>query len=224
MIGQVTGDAVKSLSDVSVILNFAEKMTGGQWVVVLVLLVGFFLNKNMKDIFGYFQKKGKSKLEDIEKYIERNEASTSDMIDSMKDVRDAFYFKIMTGVYVEGQRRLALIRFHKEYAEKLSWKKISRAYEYLDFEDLSSIKVKRFGFIDKAGYYYNSAMGWVFMVMAILLVASAVIEKNTSWTGVVDLACGAFIAIVSLFVFGQNYPMKAAKEIKEMIGANETQK
>lgn len=64
------------------------------WLVLGALLIWFLINRDLNRLFGLFERGEKLKLEKLETYVNNSSAANKQSLNVIKDLRDAYYFKV----------------------------------------------------------------------------------------------------------------------------------
>ena len=194
------------------------------WIVLAVILIWFFLNKDLSRFLNIFETKEKKRLDKLEVYVNNKEAANSEALEVIKDLRDAHYFKVATGIYAEKRLRDSLINLHKKTSHTINWVNIKRAMPYIDADSTSTVSIRDQSRSEQFGYFYNLFTGWLFLGFAVALSlvfifsSDKVLSQFALW-----IASTLFCAFFAIFAFSQNFPISSAKKIKtELNKAPET--
>lgn len=190
------------------------------WVVLAVFLIWFLLNKDLSNVIRIFESKEKKRLGKLEVYVGNKDAANVDVLEVIKDLRDAHYFKVATDIYAEKNLRDSLIALHKLTSHSVSWINIKRAMTYLVADTNSKITVRKQTKLEVIGHYYNIATGWLLLgfAVALLLVFLFSTTKNFSQFSVWILS-SVSCAFFAMFAFSQNWPIASAKKIADELEA-----
>jgi len=205
---------LKSIPDF--IKAFTEVMqTPYGWIFLAIIFLWFVLNKDLAKLFSLFESKEKKRLDKLEIYVRNTETANSEALEVIKDLRDAYYFKVATDIYAEKNLRDSLISLHKKKSHTITWVNIKRAMPYIDADSKSNISIREQNWQEKIGYFYNLSIGWLFLGF---LIASSLVymfssNKDLSQFGL-WLTSTLFCAFFTIFSFSQNFPISSAKKIK----------
>ena len=205
---------LKSIPDF--IKAFTEIMqTPYGWIFLAIIFLWFVLNKDLAKLFSLFESKEKKRLDKLEIYVSDTETANSEALEVIKDLRDAYYFKVATDIYAEKNLRDSLISLHKKTSHTITWVNIKRAMPYIDADSKSNISIREQNWQEKIGYFYNLSIGWLFLGF---LIASSLVymfssNKDLSQSGL-WLTSTLFCTFFTIFSFSQNFPISSAKKIK----------
>ncbi len=184
------------------------------WLVVLGLFLWLIVNKDFSHLFDLAERKQKNRLRDLETYVTNKDAACDDSLSVIKDLRDAYYFKVATGIYAEQKLRKSLVELHRITSNAISWVDIRRAMSFIVVSDDGNAEVRKFTKFERFSYYYNFVVAFLFGFIAILVFiafwASATKEIQQTLLWAVSLIFCFGIAAYSL---AQNWPIGSAKRI-----------
>lgn len=215
-------DAIEAVNSIPKFIDALTELlnTPYGWIALAAVLVWIFLNKNLISIFLEQNKKEIHKIERLDSYVENPEAADEVTLQAIKDLRDAHYFKVATGIYAEKNLREALIKLHNKHSPSINWTHIKRALPYIETNKSAETSIRKTTISEKFGYYYNLSTGILFLFL-FLSVAALVAFISTGKLSVISVLTGAGSALFSfafaLFVFSQNFPEKSAKLIRNTI-------
>lgn len=213
-------DAIEAVNSIPKFIDAITELlnTPYGWIALAAVLVWIFLNKNLISIFLEPNKKEIHKIERLDSYVENPEAADKLTLQAIKDLRDAHYFKIATGIYAEKNLREALIKLHNKHSPTINWTHIKRALPYIETNKGTETSVRKTTISETIGYYYNLSTGILFLFLSI---AALVAFISTGKLNLISVLTGAGSALFSfafaLFVFSQNFPEKSAKLIRNTI-------
>lgn len=203
-------DFMKAFSDVM--------QTPYGWIFLVVILFWFFLNKNLTNIFNFFESKERKRLVGLEAYVNNPQVADGEALEVIKDLRDACYFKVATGIYAEKNLRDSLISLRKKISDEISWVNIKRAMPYIKVGQNSSIEIREENLSEKLGYYYNLVVGWLFLGSSVLLWLMFLFTENKGFNHVfVCVFSVLFCLFVSVLVFSQNFSIVSASKIRKKL-------
>ncbi|WP_257292716.1 hypothetical protein [Endozoicomonas sp. ONNA1] len=186
------------------------------WLIVLGLFLWLIVNKDFSHLFDLAERKKKNQLRDIETYVTNKDAACDDSMSVIKDFRDAYYFKVATGIYAEQKLRESLIELHRITSNTISWVDIRRAISFILVDENKNIKVRDFNWFEKFSYYYNFFVAFLFGFTAILVLIALLVSasKGTQqiFFWIVSLL---FCFCVAVYSLAQNWPIESAKKIKK---------
>lgn len=149
-------------------------------------------------------------------YMSNQEAANEDVLKVIKDLRDAQYFKVATGIYAEKSLRESLIYLHEKTSHSITWTNIKRSLPYLSATSDTKIEVRKQKCTEKIGYWYNIGVGSLFFCFAIVIfLAFFLVSPGSVGIIVGGATLSLLCAFFAFFVFSQNWPVTSAKKIKE---------
>jgi hypothetical protein len=185
------------------------------WVILAVILIWFLLNKDLSRFLNIFETKEKKRLDMLEVYVSNKDASNNEALEVIKDLRDAHYFKVATGIYAERNLRDSLISLHKKTSHTINWINIKRAIPYIDADSTSTASIREQTGLEKFGYYYNLFTGWLFLGAAVALSLVFIFSSDKAVSQfALWIVSTLFCAFFAIFTFAQNFPISSAKKIK----------
>lgn len=186
------------------------------WFVLTALLIWFLINRDLSHLLGLFERGEKTRIEKLESYLERESSADEGSLRVIKDLRDAHYFKIATGIYAEKWRRESLIKLHDNVSHTINWVQIKRALPFIKITSDKSVSIRGLTFLEKVGHYYNIAVGFLFSFFAIAAILVFIVSDQKSILSIIIGLGGAIgSAFFAMFVFSQNWPYNSAEKIKE---------
>ncbi len=189
--------------------------TPGGWVLLGVVLVWFLLNKDLSRFLNIFEAKEKKRLDKLEVYVSNKDAANEEALGVIKDLRDAHYFKVATDIYAEKNLRDSLINLHKRTSHTINWINIKRAMPYIEANSDYEVAIREQNWREKAGYYYNQIIGWLFLGFATALSLVYLFSSNKELAQFgIWISSTLFCAIFAIFSFSQNFPISSAKKIE----------
>lgn len=195
------------------------------WLVLAAIIFWFLINRDLSNIFSLFERGETRRLEKLEAYVSNTDAADEEALKVIKDLRDAHYFKVATGIYAEQTLRESLIQLHKATSHKINWTIIKRAMPYVDASSNTTVSIRDMAGWERLGHVYNLFVGFMFLVFAgVILIAFTISEPKTTINIAVGVGGAAASAFFSMFVFSQNWPYLSAKQIRvELQTINNTQ-
>lgn len=196
------------------------------WILLLIVLVWLVRNLDYPNLVSLIGAKEKKRLEKIETYAAKSQLADGKTLGVVKDLRDAYYFKIATGIYAEKDLRYKLIELYEKTSISVSWTTIKRALPYLNISDGT---IRDFSLLEQAERIFNLFAGFLVLTftIAVSLVFLFTAEKNAAqfliWIG-------TFMVFFpfSLYAFSQNFPYQAAeiirKDLKELLDSADRSK
>ncbi|HEY8097648.1 MAG TPA: hypothetical protein VIE65_16385, partial [Methylobacter sp.] len=136
---------------------------------------------------------------------------------AVRDLRDAHYFNVATGIYAENRTRSAFIKLHQASSHCITWKHIERARPYIDIAADETITIRDLTFFEKLDYWYNQFVAYGSLLFSVVLfIAKFVFSDNKTMM----LFWGSFgisllLAVFGFFVLIQNSPVRAKDRIAE---------
>ena len=209
---QDTTEALKNVEPlVAMVMSILKTPTG--WVLVVGWIVWLILNKNLLHLFDFFERGEKKKLTGIDEYVSKPDIADSDILKVVLESRNAYYFKVATGINTEKRLRDALIKLHASSSSEMTWTRIRRAHPYIKLGsgDNITIEISRF---DKLTYGYNIVVGCCSMFFSAGIFIYSLYSMKMADGGALGIAGAFLLYLFSLFVLTQNWPMSAAKKIK----------
>lgn len=185
------------------------------WLVLLGLLIWFLMNRDLSHVFRLFEPGEKKRLDKLESYVNNPTAADEQSLNVIKDLRDAYYFKVATGIYAEKGRRETLIKLHRDTSYAINWVQIKRALPFIISKSDNQSYIRELEPMEKIGHYYNLTVGFLFLFFAIALLLMFLISNPQDVIGVLIGVGGALaFALFAMFVFSQNWPIESARKIK----------
>lgn len=195
------------------------------WLVLLGLFIWFLMNRDLSHMFGLFERGEKKRLDKLESYVNNPSAAEEKSLNVIKDLRDAYYFKVATGIYAEKGRREILIKLHNDTSYAINWVHIKRALPFIISKSNMESYIRELEPMEKVGHYYNLAVGLLFLFFAIALLLMFLISSPQGVSGVLIGVGGALVsALFAMFVFSQNWPIESARKIKKELEPINTKK
>lgn len=216
-------EAVQNISVLkSAILELVLAPGGWAWFVIALILASFFWlvrHNSLSDLVEVFGFKERKRLQQLEAYIENSEIADPIALDALKTIRDAFYFKIATGLYAEKAYRDNLIELHERTSSSVTWKTIRLAKSYIEPDCKSVKKIGFLGVIERIFYIIS---GFLMLIIAALLFIAFWLSDGINggqfivWFGVTAIALA-----LAYYAFSQNLPFVAVnvlrKELEEEV-------
>lgn len=181
-------------------------------IVIIAIAIWLLIKTDFSHIFDLLERKDKKRAEQLDLYVSKPELADDEAVKVLRDLRDAHYFKLATGIYAEKSFRNALIRLHTNLSHLVGWTTIRRTLPYIEVTKDGVVSVRELRFIDKieCGFNHIAAGLSFFAFLAVTFVGANSGISVTFW---------AFSTILTLFVaayaFSQNLPFKAAKRIRD---------
>jgi len=200
--------------------------TPGGVVLLILFCIGFILILVNKGFFSQvsdmFERKERRRLEQINEYVSSHEAADPETIKVVRDLRDAHYFNVATGIYAENRTRSAFIKLHQDSSHCIAWKHIDRARLYIDIAADETITIRDLTRFEWLGYWYNQcvAYGSLFFSAVLFIITFVLSDTKTMMSFWGSLGTSLFLVILAIFVFFQNLPIYAkdliAKELERL--------
>lgn len=212
---QETADFLNSVPEVLDALSNLVQHDWLGWLVLIGGVVWVLLNKDVGFLFSVFERKAAKRLELLESYISQKEIACKELHRGMKDLRDAHYFKVATGIVAEKSRRNGLLSLHDSISHRINWKQIKRAEAYIEVSDDEQITVRKAKLTECFEYAFNWIVGLVFLLLSgILFIALVLGGTKTLGSLLFGIGAATSTAIFSMFVFSLNRSFSDAKSIR----------
>jgi hypothetical protein len=169
---------LKIINQLPSAFNAIESLSVSGWIFIVFIFFGFFLNKNFFKLWGMLKEKEKQKIEKLELYIGSNDSSNANLSKVIKDIRDAYYFKMATGIYAEEKLRNALIWIHKNTSYLVGWQQINQALPYITILRDESASIRKMTAIDSIGYWYNKLTALVFFLISAFVISAVIFSQE----------------------------------------------
>ena len=213
-------DAINSLPGlVNDVMGLLQTPTG--WAVLTALFVWFVVNRKLYRVFEIAEIRQRRRLEYLDSYVSKPALADAKFIDVMRDLRDAHYFKIGTGIYAESRLRSCLIQLHAKTSHDISWKQIGKALPFIKAKADGSVSVRDLTAIEKLGFWYNELVAYLCLLSAAGILALLLLS-DVRPLGTVALGAGATLAMFAfaMLVFSQGAPARVAKRIQKQLSAD----
>ncbi|MGZ5026072.1 MAG: hypothetical protein ACXWAT_01975 [Methylobacter sp.] len=191
-------------------------------VVLVLLFLAFLLNLINKGFFSHMlnilEHKERKRLEQINQYLSSDCAADPETIKAVRDLRDAHYFSVATGIYAENITRKAFIKLHQMSSHRIAWKHIDRARLFIEIAPDETITVRDLNRWDKISYWLNSCVAIVCILFAFYFLMAFPGSSDTKHQATVGFAIGGvflFFLCIGLYAFFQNLPFFARERIAE---------
>jgi hypothetical protein len=201
---------------------FAFVTTPEGLVVISVFFLWLIVNIDFSKAFDMLERKERRRLEQINEYVSSNEAADQETIKVVRDLRDAHYFNVATGIYAENRTRSAFIKLHQSFSHCITWKYINRARPYIDIAADETITIRDLDLFEKISYRYNQFVAYGSLIFSVVLfIAKFVFAANKTimlfWG---SFGLSLFLAVFGFFALIQNSPVHAknliAKELERL--------
>lgn len=213
-------DATEAIQHLPPLLNAISSLFQRPvgWALLAALFVWLLLNKDFSKFFDFFERKEKRRSEHLDLYVSKSELADEESIRVLRDLRDAEYFKIATGIYAEKRLRRALIGLHERTSHHTTWGHIRRAIQFLEADKQGNVSVRDFTRFETIGYWYNQIIGYASLLLAAGIISLLLLSYIKGPSAVAISIGGSFaIILFAMFAFAQNWPVQAAKRIKAEI-------
>ena len=181
---------------------------------VLCFLIWIFINKDFSHITKRKERNEHERLSKIAEYLEKHPNSAESHITIFKDVCDAYYFKLATGIYAENKFREALVKFKVDAGYPITWTTIRRALPFIILQG-EDVVVRKYNNEDFIGKWVNLLMAISFALIALMCgvaILGSGVKTFTSFLLFATLPTLFFM--LSLFSFSQNRDRDAAEKMK----------
>jgi len=184
--------------------------------ILAAALFWFYINGRFEHAFDFKYRKQKKRLEKYKTYKSTEFETCPDIMDVLREERDAIFFEDATNIRTSRKRRKLLLELNNIPDISVGWEQIKRAYPYLVEAKDGGLEVRDFTTGDKIGYWYNRITGFFFFGLSILLflifIASNLNDLLSSLLAIPVFAVGILFAT---YIFKQNWPMDDAERIKK---------
>ncbi|GAA5784874.1 hypothetical protein [Chitiniphilus shinanonensis] len=194
-------------------------------IVAFIFALWVFAKKDFSYIFGFIERKRSKRLGHLNDYVERPELADSEAMQVLRDLRDAHYFKVATGIYAEKGFRKSLIKLHQDTSHLIGWPTIRSALAFIEIGSDGEAKVREPFLRENIERWYNNfTSGFFFVVGVFWLIFYWWVEKRTMEGVAIGFA--AFVLFVGgAFIFRfQNFPYLASRKIKKELEGREINK
>jgi hypothetical protein len=185
-------------------------------LIIMVMLPWLLVNsEGFSRAFDLLERKERRRLEQINDYISAHEFADPETIKAVRDLRDAHYFNVATGIYAENCTRKAFIKAHQSSSHCITWKHIQRAREYIEITADETITIRDLTFFEKSWYWYTQciAYGSLVFAAALFFFKFGLSNNKNVMLFVSSFGTSLLLTIFALFVFIQNMPVHARKRI-----------
>ena len=211
-------DLAKAIESLPSLLDAVGALPISGWVVLIAFFLWLLANKNLSRIIEFVQGQERRRIEKLDAYIASPNPSDPSVASAVRDLRDAYYFKVATGIYAENRVRTALIKLHDATSHVITWRHICRAHPFLTVAPDGTVTVRPMDFSEKLGYWYNQAVAYFFLLFAASLFSLVILSGTKTWVSfVLGVGGGIVAAAFAMFVFSQNWPARSAKKISKEI-------
>lgn len=193
--------------------SVATTRTGIVLVVIALAWLAFrILSMNWVPLFELVERKRRQRLAALDNYVKEASQADAATLEVLRDIRDAAYFEAALGVYAERAARASLRRLHKSSPTVITWRRISRAYQYLSTEsEVALVAISR---VETFGYWYNAVVATLFLCVGLLMMVSSALSGLLGWKfGLAIFASGVVSFVFGLVVLSQNIPLRTARII-----------
>jgi hypothetical protein len=220
-----TTEAIQNLPYLLSAVYALVTTTGGVVLLTLFCLCFLLILANrgfFSRAFDILERKERRRLEQINEYVSSHDAADPETIKVVRDLRDAHYFNIATGIYAENRTRSAFIKLHQASSHCIAWKHINRARLYIDIAADETITIRDLTRSEKLGYWYNQIVAYGSLFFSVLLFITTFVLSDTktmtSFWG--SFGISIFLVMLAVFVFFQNMPIYAkdliSKELERL--------
>ncbi len=194
--------------------------TPAGWFASAAVLVWFLVNKKLYRVFDVAENRERRRLDHLDSYVTKPEAADAESMAVLRDLRDAHYFKIGTGIYAERRLRASLIWLHLKTSHLINWCQIRKALSFIEPNSDGTASIRDLRFTEKVGFYYNETVAYLSLLPAagtFVLFLSSNLRTLSAFGWGFGVSLGAFI--FAMFVFAQNIPERASRRIKKELAA-----
>lgn len=165
--------------------------------------------------FGIFEHRERRRLEQINEFVSSYDTADPETLKVVRDLRDAHYFNVATGIYAENRTRSAFIKMHQASSHCIAWKHIERARPYMDIAADETITIRDLTSMEWLGYWYNQCVAYLSLFFSIVLfiITFVLSDTKTMMSFGISLGTSIFLVVLALFVFFQNLPIYAKERI-----------
>lgn len=191
----------------------ATTRTGIVLVAVALAWLAFrILSMNWVPLFEVIERKRRQRLAALDSYVKEPSQADVATLEVLRDVRDAAYFEAALGIYAERAARASLRRLHECSPAVITWRRISRAYQYLSTDsEVALVAISR---AETLGYWYNAVVATLFLCGGLLMMVSSALSGLLGWKfGMAIIAFGIVSFVFGLVVLSQNIPLRTARII-----------
>jgi uncharacterized membrane protein len=210
-------DATEAIQNIPPLVDAFTKLlaTPIGWALLIGLFIWFVVNRRLYTFFDFAEKRERQRLESLDTYVAKPDVADPESIRVASDIRDAYYFKLGTGIYAEKRFRTSLIWLHGKTSYLITWKQIRRALPYIESTPEGTASVRDLSTTEKFGYWYNELIAYL-SLLATAGIFAVLLLSNLRSLSTVALGIGGTIAALALamFAFTQNFPEKTARRIK----------
>jgi len=210
----------KAIQSLPSLLDAVSSLPLSGWLVLVAFFLWLLANKNLPLFLDLLERTKKRRLEQIETYVSSPDSGDANTIEAVRDIRDAQYFKIATGIYAERRIRNAYIRLHKSTSHLITWRHIFRAHPYLQVDSNETVTVRDISFWERLVYWYNQLIAYFFLLVSAALASLLILSESNTLTSVyLGIGGGILSALFATFIFSLNLPVDAAKKIASELDA-----
>lgn len=214
-------DATEAIDHIPLLVEAFSRLlaTPTGWVVLVAVFLWFVVNRKLYTVFDS-EKRLRARLEQLDGYLAKPEIADPDSVAVVRDLRDAHYFRIATGIYAEKRLRKSLIWLHDETPHLINWKQIHRALPYIKPTAKGTATIRDLTAWERIGYIYNEVVAYASLLAAAGMFALLLLSGARSILVVALTVAGAIIAFaLAMFAFSQNLPERNARRIKAELEA-----
>lgn len=207
-------DLAKAIESLPSLLNAISSLPISGWVVLIASILWLLANRSLPQIANLLEQRERRRIEQFDAYVSLPDTGDAATIRAIRDLRDAHYFKIATGIYAESRVRNAFIKLHEATSHLVTWRHICRAHPYLVVSSDETITVRELDFFENLSYRYNQLVAYLFLFLAASLIVIVIFSGTKSLTSVaLGFGGGTLSGLFAVFVFTQNWPIHAARKI-----------
>jgi hypothetical protein len=220
-------DATEAINQVPPLIDALIDLlqTPAGWLLLSALFLWLLINKDFSRLVDLMGRKERQRFEHLDLYVTKPELADEESVKVLRDLRDAHYFKIATGIYAEKNLRSALIKLHDQTSHEVNWALIRRAFPYIQANGQKQVKVRDLTAFEGFGCWYNQLVGYISLLTAAGIFSLFVFSTTKSFASLIWVISGAFAALFfAMFVFAQNWPEQAAKRIQKELAKLQDEK
>jgi len=146
-------------------------------------------------------------------YIAMGDSADEALVAALKDIRDARYFKMATGIHAEKIRRNAFIKAHEKLSNTIAWTHIRRALPYIDINEAGSISIRAKTKSDTVTWWFHLIFAILAGCFAVVLFGCGILLPDNGAIGL--MIAGVLYLGFAMFIVAQNWPANASTMIDE---------
>jgi hypothetical protein len=185
-------------------------------LIIMVVLPWLLVNRGgFSRAFDMIERRERRRLEQINEYISSHDSADPEMIKAVRDLRDAHYFNIATGIYAENRTRSAFIKIHQSSSHCIAWKHIQRARPYIEIAADETVTIRDLTLFEHLSYWYNQCVAYasLFLALALFFFRFGLSPNKNISLFLSTFGVSFLLAAFALFVFIQNMPVHARERI-----------